>query len=69
MAENDQFSTYAWDELRLRWERDEITVEQLSGQLMVWIRNLHELLVTREREQERIEQSLVDLDARVQRLE
>ena len=40
MTQNAQFTPYDWEELTRRWERDEITVEQLAGQLLVWSQQL-----------------------------
>ena len=69
MATNEEFTPYAWDDLAERWEREEITLEQLSGQLLVWSRDLHKMLVTCQREQEGIMHSLADLEARMRGLE
>ena len=84
MATNEEeFTPYAWEALKQRWEREEMTVEQLSGQLLVWSRQLYEMLVTCQREQEimthklaRYEHeqegmghALADLEARLQGVE
>ncbi len=69
MAMNEEFTPYAWDELAHRWEHDEMTIEQLNGQLLVWSRQLHEMLVLNQREQEGIMHALADLNARMARLE
>ncbi len=84
MATNEEeFTPYAWEELKERWAREEITLEQLGGQLLVWSQQLHRMLVLCQREQESMahgielcqhEQeglghALADLDARVQGLE
>ncbi len=65
----ERFTPYAWEELRSRWERDEITLAQLSGQLLVWSQQLHALLVSAQRGQEGIENALDDLENRVLALE
>ena len=69
MATNEDFTPYAWADLVQRWEREEITLEQLGGQLLVWSAQLHEMLVFCQREQEGMRYSLTDLTARVQALE
>ncbi len=69
MAQHDRSTPYAWAELTRRWERDEITVEQLVGQLLVWSQQLHEMLVIGQREHEGVMQDLTDLDARLASVE
>ena len=72
MTQDEQFSPYTWEELTKRWERNEITLEQLAGQLLIWSQQLHEELVSGQREHESIQSeqegvmhSLADLDARL----
>ncbi len=60
---------YDWDELSHKWEHDQLTTEQLGGQLLVRSRQLHELVVACQRELESINHAVADLDARVQGLE
>ena len=69
MATHEEFTPYAWAELAQRWEREEITLEQLGGQLLVWSHQLHGMVVRCERTQETMGHALADLDARVQGLE
>lgn len=69
MHPEERFSPQAWDELALKWEREEITLEQLNGQMLVWLGHLVTMLVVCQREQESMGHSLADLDARVQGLE
>ena len=66
MTNNEDFTPYAWDELAQQWEREEITIEQLSGQLLVWTRQLHGMLVACQREQEIMGHVLLELDEQVQ---
>ena len=83
MAMNEEeFTPYAWEELKERWEREEITVEQLGGQLLVWSRELYNMLVLCQRaqesmahelelcqhEQEGLGHAMADLEARLQGL-
>ncbi len=83
MATNEEkFTPYAWEELKERWERDEITVEQLGGQLLIWSAQLHRMLVLCQRaqesmahelelcqhEQEGLGHAMADLEARLQDL-
>ena len=68
MSSNQKFTPYDWDELSHKWEHDEMTVEQLAGQLLVWSRKFHEMLVQSQREQESLPHSLADHDARLQGL-
>ena len=72
MTQNERSTPYDWEELTKRWERDEITLEQLAGQLLIWSQQLHEMLVRGQRTQESIQSeqdgvmhSLADLDARL----
>ncbi len=72
MTQNAQSTPYTWEELTKRWERDEITLEQLAGQLLIWSQRLHEELVICQREQESVQSeqegvmhALADLDARL----
>ncbi len=60
---------YAWDELFHKWEHDQLTTEQLGGQLLVRSRQLHEMIVVCQRELENISDAVDELDARVQGLE
>ncbi len=76
MTQNEQFTPYAWEELTKRWERDEMTMEQLVGQLLVWSQQLYEMLVISQREQESVQSeqegvmhALADLEARLMRME
>lgn len=69
MYTDERFTPQAWEELCLKWEREEITWEQLNGQMLVWIGHLYQLLVICRREQEGMSHSLADLDARLQALE
>lgn len=68
-SDEQQFTPYAWEALRSRWERDEITLAQLSGQLLVWSQQLHAMLVSARRAQEGMENALDDLENRVLALE
>ena len=65
MSSHEEFTPYTWDDLATRWEREEITLEQLGGQLLVWSRQLHDMLLLCQREQEGIMHSLADLEARM----
>ena len=67
--DEERFTPYAWAELRRRWARDQITLVQLSGQLLIWSQQLHEQLVIAQRAQEEMQHSLAALDGRVQGLE
>ncbi|MBV7330201.1 hypothetical protein KFU94_18515 [Chloroflexi bacterium TSY] len=69
MHTDERFTVQAWEELIRKWEREEITLEQLNGQMLVWMGQLHRMLARCEREQEGIGHSVADLDARVQELE
>ncbi len=69
MATNEDFTLYAWADLIQRWEREEITLEQLGGQLLVWSAQLHEMLVFCQRAQEGMGHSLTDIAARLVALE
>ena len=71
MPEKPEFNRtpYPWDELFHKWEHDQLTIEQLGGQLMVRSRQLHEIVVICQRELESISDAVTDLDARVQGLE
>lgn len=69
MAPNEEFTPYAWEELVLRWERGEITLEQLGGQLLVWSQQLHTMLAACQREQENLGHSLAAHEVRLQALE
>ncbi len=60
---------YPWDELYYKWEHGQLNTEQLGGQLLVHGYQLHELLVVYQRELERINHAVDELDARVQGLE
>ena len=60
---------YPWDELFHKWEHDQLTTEQLGGQLLVRSQQLHEIVVACQRELESISHAVADLDARVQGLE
>ena len=65
MTQDEQSTPYTWEELTKRWERDEITVEQLAGQLLIWSQRLDKELATSQREQESIMHALADLEARL----
>ncbi len=69
MDTNEDFTPYAWAELTQRWEREEITLEQLGGQLLVWSAQLHEMLVFCRRAQEGMDRSLAALEERLQGVE
>lgn len=69
MHTDERFTSQAWEELVRKWELEEITLEQLNGQMLVWIGHLHRTLVLVQREQERMGHSLADLKVRVQGLE
>ena len=69
METNEEFTPYAWEVLRQHWEREEITHEQFSGQLLVWLRQLYEMLVIYRREQEMLTRAQIALDARLAQLE
>ena len=66
---DDRFSPEAWAELARQWEKEEITFEQLNGQMLVWIGHLVEMVATYRRVQDDVSHDLADLDARVQGLE
>ena len=65
MTQNEQSTPYPWETLTRRWERDEITLEQLAGQLLVWSQRLHEELVISQREHEGVMHAVADLDTRL----
>ncbi len=69
MDTDDRFSPEAWAELAHQWEKEEITFEQLNGQMLVWIGHLVERVATYQRAQDGLSHSHADLDARVQGLE
>lgn len=69
MHTDERFTSQAWEELVRKWEREEITIEQLNGQMLVWIGQLHRMLVTYQRDLEGMGHSLTDLEARMQGLE
>ncbi len=69
METNEEFTPYAWEVLRQHWEREEITLEQLGGQLLIWSQQLYEMLVIYRREQEMLTRAQTDLDARLAQLE
>ena len=69
MSMSEEFTPYAWEALRQQWEREEITLEQLGGQLLVWSAQLYEMLVIYRREQEMLTRAQTDLDARLAQLE
>ncbi|MBV7330815.1 hypothetical protein KFU94_21745 [Chloroflexi bacterium TSY] len=69
MDVDERFTAKTLEELELRWEREEITLEQLNGRMLIWIGHLHRLLVASQREQESIARTLADLDARIVGLE
>ena len=68
-SNEERFTPNAWAELTKRWERDEITLEQLAGQLLIWSQQLHEMLVVCQREQAGTINVLVEVDARLMRVE
>ena len=68
MNTQEKFSTERWDELSRQWERDEITIEQLNGQLLVWIGELYRMMEAHHRAQDGLSHSCADLDARLQEL-
>ena len=45
---------YAWEEIFHKWEHDQLTTEQLGGQLLVRSRQLHEMIVVCQRKLENI---------------
>lgn len=69
MHTDERFTSQTWAKLADQWEREEITLEQLNGRLLVWIGHLHQMLVVCQREQEGLAHSLTDLNARVEGLE
>ena len=69
MHTDERFTPQAWETLTLKWEREEITPDQLNGQMLVWLGHLYHMLAAWQREHEGMAHSLADLDARVQGLE
>ena len=69
MDTDGRFSIHAWDELARQWELEEITFEQLNGQMLVWLGHLVERVATYQRAQDGMSRALTDLETRVQALE
>ena len=69
MTHESEPTPYAWEEFRRKWERDEMTVEQAVGQLIIWGEKHEERLEALTRELEGLSPSLADHDARLQGVE
>ncbi len=69
MDSDSSFSEQRLRELTHQWEKEEITIEQLNGQMLVWIEYLYKATLPYERDLDGIYHSLADLDVRVQKLE
>ncbi len=69
MTNEPQPTPYTWEELRRKWDRDEMTIEQAVGQLIVWGERHEARLLFLEREWEGLAHSLADHDARLQGVE
>jgi hypothetical protein len=46
---------YPVEELVLKWEREELTVEQAIGQLLLWLVNVVERVIRLEARQQRLD--------------
>ena len=60
---------YELEEIHHKWEVGELTVEQVCGQLLVWIQRLHISAENNERQVENLEGEMADVAARVTTLE
>ncbi len=69
MTNDSKPTPYPWDELHLKWEREELTAEQVVGQLIIWGEQHEARLLILEREWEGLAHSLADHDTRLQGVE
>ena len=69
MTSHEPFNPYTWEELTRLWEREEITEEQMIGQLLVWMHDLYEMLNHGQRTQEILAHALTKLEARLEKVE
>ncbi|MCE7983690.1 MAG: hypothetical protein DYG89_21150 [Caldilinea sp. CFX5] len=60
---------YDWRELKLLWEHERLTTEQVIGQLLGWGEQTHTTAFTLQRRQELLEQQVKTLVAQVTTLQ
>ena len=60
---------YTWEELKLKWEKEKLTNEQLLGQLVIWGQLTHTLVVTCQHQLESRQRQMDELLARVAEVE
>ena len=60
---------YDWRELKLLWEHERLTTEQVIGQLIRWGEQTHTAAFTLQRQHELLEQQVKNLAAQVTALQ
>ncbi len=62
-------ATHEWQELRHRWEREQLSQEQMLGQLLQWGEQHHTTITSTQRQVEALEQAVAALTTRMTTLE